>query len=97
MSCYGKKVRILIKYWSMLGHRPETMLDTSYKLNNSDVFSLLNPCRLGYKKEDYNLETREIRQRLTPLDLLLPPSSRFQVCGGDADFYAVSADHWELV
>lgn len=29
-------------------------------------------------------------------NLLLPPSSRFQVCGGDADSYAVSAAHWEL-
>lgn len=29
-------------------------------------------------------------------NLLLPPSSRFQVCGGDTDSYAVSAAHWEL-
>lgn len=58
----GKKARILIKYWRRQGHRPGTMLVTSYKLNNSAVFSLLNPRRLGYKKEDYNLGTREIRQ-----------------------------------
>lgn len=42
-----------------------TMLVTLYELNNSAVFSLLNPRRLGYKKEDYNLGTREIRQRPT--------------------------------
>lgn len=67
ISCYGKRARILIKCWRRPGHRPETMLVTAYKLNNSAVFSLLNPRRLGYKKEDYNLGTREIRQRPTPV------------------------------